>query len=95
MLTRFGFRGKIDYLCPRKEERALNTGVLSSFWTQNRQKKGCFTSDVEKFLSESGFSLSKSGFFLGVCGKNFADIEDGKLKYIYFSGRIFNSSSNY
>ena len=56
------------------------------------QKNGCFTSEVENFTSESGFFFSESGFFLGVCGRNFADIEDGKLKDIYFSGRIFNSS---
>ena len=72
------------YLCPRKEERALYTGVLSFFWLKKPQKKGCFTLDVEKFLFESGFFLFESGFFLGVCGRNFADIEDGKVKIHLF-----------
>ena len=58
-------------------------------------KEGCFTLDVENFLSESGFFLFKSGFFLGVCGRNFDDIDIQKLKYIYFFGRIFNSSRFY
>ena len=59
------------------------------FWDQ---KNGCFTSEVKKIPSERGIFFSESGFFLGVCARNFEDIEIQKLKYIYFPGRIFNSS---
>ena len=31
MLTRFGFRGKMLYLCTSEEERALNTGFSPLF----------------------------------------------------------------
>ena len=31
MLTRFGFRGKMYYLCTSEEERALNTGLSPLF----------------------------------------------------------------
>ena len=92
MLTRFGFRRKMVYLCTSKEERAHKQRVFSSFFDQ---KNGIFTSEVENFLSESGVFFSESGFFLGVCGRNFADIEDGKLKYIYFFGYTFNISRFY
>ena len=59
MLTRFGFRRKMYYLCTSEEEKALNKRVFSSFfWPKN----GCFTSEVENF------TLLRN-FFLGVCGK--------------------------
>ena len=59
MLTRFGFRRKMVYLCTSKEERALNKRVFSSFFGQ---KNGIFTSEVEK-------STLLRKIFLGVCGK--------------------------
>ena len=71
MLTRFGFRGKMYYLCPRKEERALYTGVLSFFW----QKNGCFTSDVEKSTLLRKIFLGVCGFFLCNVGRFLGDVE--------------------
>ena len=59
MLTRFGFRRKMYYLCTSKEERAHKQRVFSSFFDQ---KNGIFTSEVEK-------STLLRNFFLGVCGK--------------------------
>ena len=61
MLKEFGFRRKTYYLCISEEERALNTGVLSSFFGQ---KNGCFTSEVKKNTSEINFFLGVCGFFL-------------------------------
>ena len=59
MLTRFGFRRKMVYLCTSKEERAHKQRVFSSFFDQ---KNGIFTSEVEK-------STLLRKIFLGVCGK--------------------------
>ena len=59
MLTRFGFRRKMYYLCTSEKEKALNKRVFSSFLVQ---KNGTFTSDVEK-------STLLRKIFLGVCGK--------------------------
>ena len=58
VLTRFGFRRIMLYLCTSKEERALNKRVFSSFFGQ---KNGVFTSEVKNF------TLLRN-FFLGVCG---------------------------
>ena len=59
MLTRFGFRRKMVYLCTSKEERAHKQRVFSSFFDQ---KNGIFTSEVEK-------STLLRKIFLGVCGE--------------------------
>ena len=82
MLTRFGFRGKMYYLCISEEERALNKRVFSSFFGL---KKGIFTSEIK-------ISTLLRNFFLGVCGKFsrnvgsfFADIEHPKVKRYLFS----------
>ena len=58
VLTRFGFRGKMYYLCISEEERALNKRVFSSFFGL---KKGIFTSEIK-------ISTLLRKFFLGVCG---------------------------
>ena len=84
MFRRFGFRWKMYYLCISKEERALNTGVLSSFFGQ---KIGCFTSEVKKNTSEINFFLGVCGFFLRNVGGFLGDIEQRKLKHIYFRER--------
>ena len=85
MLMPFGFWRKIYYLCPRKEERALDTRVLSSFFVKDVTYKGGFTSDVEKITSEINF-------FLGVSRKNLrqvvapkADVGVRKVKRNLFS----------
>ena len=94
MLTRFGFRGKMYYLCPRKEERALYTGVLSFFG----QKNGYFTSDVEKTTLRRKFFLGVCGFFLRNVDGFFADVERLKVKRYLFSKphfRVFVVPGNY
>ena len=58
MLTRFGFRRKMVYLCTSEEERAHKQRVFSSFF----DRKNGFTSDIEK-------STLLRKIFLGVCGK--------------------------
>ena len=84
MLTRFGFRWKMLYLCISEEERALNMRVFSSFFGQ---KNGCFTSEIKKNTSEINFFLGVCGFFLGNVGGFWGDIEQRKLKHIYFRKR--------
>ena len=86
MLTRFGFRRKMVYLCTSKEERALNKRVFSSFFGL---KNGIFTSEIN-------FSTLLRKNFLGVCGKFsrnigsfFADIEHPKVKRYLFSWSHF------
>ena len=64
MLTRFGFRGKMVYLCTSEEEKALNKRVFSSFFWS---KKGIFTSEIN-------FSTLLRKFFLGVCGLFFRNV---------------------
>ncbi len=61
MLNQFGFRREMLYLCTSEEERARKLGSLLFFGPKNGQ----FTSDVEKFIFESGFSLFVSGFSHG------------------------------
>ena len=82
MLTQFGFRRKMFYLCTSKEERALNKRVFSSFFGL---KKGIFTSEIK-------ISTLLRKFFLGVCGKffrnvdvYFADVETQIVKRYLFS----------
>ena len=81
MLTRFGFRGKMYYLCISEEERALNIRVFSSFFGQ---KNGCFTSEIKKNTSEINFFLGVCGFFLRNVGGFWGISSRRKLKHIYF-----------
>ena len=64
MLTQFGFRWNLYYLCTSEEERAHKHGVFSSFFGQ---KNGVFTSEIKIFTL-----LRKN--FLGVCGKKFRNV---------------------
>ena len=64
MLTRFGFRRKMWYLCTSEEEKALNKRVFSSFFGP---KNRIFTSEID-------FSTLLRNFFLGVCGKFFRNV---------------------
>ena len=84
MLTRFGFRWKMYYLCISEEERALNMRVFSSFFGQ---KNGCFTSEIKKNTSEINFFLGVCGFFLRNVGGFWGISSRRKLKHIYFSKR--------
>ena len=82
MLTGFGFRRKMVYLCTSKEERALNKRVFSSFfWPKN----GNFTSEVENFTLLRNFFLGVCGFFLRNIDGFFADVERLKVKRYLFS----------
>ena len=87
MLKRFGFRPKMYYLCPTKEERALDTRILSSFLVRNLTYKGCFTSDIEKNRSEIDFFLGFCENFLGQVVAFIADVERWRVKiYLFFCG---------
>ena len=95
MLTQFGVRGKMYYLCISEEERALNKRVFSSFFGL---KKGIFTSEIK-------ISTLLRKIFLGVCGNffrnvdvYFADVERLKVKRYLFSKlhfRVFVVPDNY
>ena len=75
------------YLCHRKEERTLDTRVLSSFFVKNLTYKGGFTSDVEKNRSEIFFFLGLIFFFLGQVMAFSADVEPQKVKtYLFLQG---------
>ena len=73
------------YLCHRKEERALDTRVLSSFFVKNQTYKGGFTSDVEKNRSEIIFFLGVIVCFLGQVVAIVADVERLEVKIYLFS----------
>ena len=73
------------YLCHRKEERALDTRVLSSFFGKKLTYKGCFTSDVEKNTSEIIFFLGVIRKFLRQVVAIIADVEQRKVKIHLFS----------
>ena len=64
MLMRFGFRGKMYYLCISEEERARKYWGFSSFFTP---KNRIFTSEIN-------FSTLLRNFFLGVCGNFFRNV---------------------
>ena len=72
MLNRFAFRAKMLYLCTSEEERALNTGVFSSFFGQN---KGRNTSEVGNSRCFIEFSTGFCGNFLGFIGARIDDVE--------------------
>ena len=73
------------YLCHRKEESALDTRVLSSFYVQILTYKAYFTSDIEKNRSEIFLFLGVSVIFLGQIVAPVADIERWKVKRYLFS----------
>ena len=82
MLTRFGFRRKMVYLCTSEEEKALNKRVFSSFFGL---KKGIFTSEIKISTLLRKFFLGVCGFFLRNVGCFFADEERLKVKRYLFS----------
>ena len=73
------------YLCLRKEERAPNTRVLSSFLVENLTDKGCFTSDINKNTSEIIFFLGFIVKFFRQVVAFVADVESQKVKRYLFS----------
>ena len=79
MLTRFGFCGKMVYLCTSEEEKALNKRVFSSFFWS---KKGIFTSEVENFTLLRIFFLGVCGIFLRNVGARGGDSEAISALYL-------------
>ena len=77
------------YLCHTKEERALDTRVLSSFFAKKLRYKGCFTSDVEKNTSEINFFLGFSVIFLGQVVAIISDVEPREVKRYLFHWCVF------
>ena len=73
------------YLCHRKEERALDTRVLSSFLAKKLTYKGCFTSDVEKNTSDLIFFLGFIVIFFRQVVAMMSDVEPQKVKRYLFS----------
>ena len=73
------------YLCLTKEERALDTRVLSSFLVKNLTYKGGFTSDVEKNTSEIIFFLGFIVEFFRQVVLIMSDVEPQKVKRYLFS----------
>ena len=86
MLTRFGFRRKMVYLCISEEERALNKRVFSSFFGP---KNGIFTSEINFFTLLRKIFLGVCGFFLRNVGGFLGDVERLKVKRYLFFWRIF------
>ena len=82
MLTGFGFRRKMVYLCTSKEESALNKRVFSSFFGR---KNGVFTSEIKIFTLLRKIFLGVCGFFLRHVGGFFGDVERPKVKRYLFS----------
>ena len=89
MLKGFGFRGKMYYLCISEEEKALNTGVFSSFFGENREKNHCFTKHIEKFICRREISTGFSGIFSGQVGARIDDVDHRKVKRYLFSNLHF------
>ena len=71
MLTRFGFRGKMYYLCTSEEERARNTRLSPLFFAQY---EGCNTKHLGFSRCFSGNFLGFIGNFLGFIGERIADV---------------------
>ena len=86
MLKRFGSRRKMYYLCPSEEEKALNTGVFSSFFAEKGQKNHCFTKHLGNFICRRKIPTCFCGFFSGQVGARIDDIESSKVKrYLFFN----------
>ena len=81
----FGFWRKMYYLCLTKEERALDTQVLSSFLVKIPTYMACFTSDVEKHTSEIDFFLGFIVEFFRQVVVIMSDVERQKVKSYLFS----------
>ena len=82
MLKRFGFRGKMYYLCISEEERARKYWVFSSFFAQ---KNRIFTSEINFFTLLRKIFLGVCGYFLRNVVCFFADAERLKVKRYLFS----------
>ena len=82
VLTRFGFREKMYYLCISEEERARKYWVFSSFFAK---KNRIFTSEIDFSTLRRKFFLGVCGFFLRNVGCFFADEERLKVKRYLFS----------
>ena len=79
MLTRFGFRRKMVYLCTSEEEKALNKRVFSSFFGA---KNRIFTSEINFFTLLRKFFLGVRGIFLRNVGARGGDSEAISALYL-------------
>ena len=77
------------YLCHTKEERALNTRVLSSFFGKKGQKKVVLHYELVISTLRRNFFLGVCGFFLRNVDSFFADVEGLKVKVYLFSNVHF------
>ena len=93
MLTRFGIRLKMYYLCISEEERAhKQAGFLLFFWS----KTGCFTSEIGKNTSEIFLFLGVINFFLGQEVEFLAEVMRLKVKrYLFPWGSFLTFQGNY
>ena len=82
MLTRFGFRLEMLYLCTSEEEEALNMRVFSSFFGP---KNGFFTSEIIFFTLLRKNFFGVCGSFLSNVGGFFTEVERLKVKRYLFS----------
>ena len=89
MLKRFGFRREMYYLCPSEEEKALNTGVFSSFFAEKGQKNHCFTKHLGNFICRRKIFTCFCGFFSGQVGAQIDDVATRKVKRYLFSNLYF------
>ena len=73
------------YLCLRIEERAPDKRVFSSFLRKNLTYKPCFTSEIEKNISEINFFLGFIVEFFRQVVVIMSDVEPQKVKrYLFF-----------
>ena len=90
MLMRFGFRGKMLYICIAKRREPVNTGFSPLFSAKIGQKMGCFTKHVGKSTCLRKISTCFSGFFSGQVGARIDDIDTSKVKrYLFFIPAFF------
>ena len=84
MLMRFGFCGKMYYICIAKRTEPAPAGSCPPFMRKNMTFSGFPTSEIEKLLSEIEFILGVSGNFLGEVMASVADIGRWKVKIYLF-----------
>ena len=88
VLTRFGFRLEMYYLCTSEEEKAHKQRVFSSFFGL---KNGIFTSEINFFTLLRNFFLGVCGFFLSNVDGFLGDAVRLKVKrYLFFWPHFFH-----
>ena len=82
------------YLCTSEEEKALNTGVFSSFFGENREKTIVLQSIQKILYAEEKFLPAFADFFRAKLVRELTMQSNEKLKDIYFQTCIFFISGN-